>query len=272
MSGIYKFHNKLHRANHHTIAGTGNTIPDAGTDPIASEAFPFLGIFYNLLTNNERTFNISTNSYEWWASYKTVNSLSGFWAPTLSVWTTVNSLSDNWNLGYDGYLTFHANSAKYESTYSIVSANSAIWGSPYIMYTNIPQQFTHSKTFSGQDLGVDVLDTVNWNLSTQQICFITLTKNISVANPYPYINSSNKGGLYTMVLKQDAVGGYDASFDTAYRFPETINRSNIISTSANSTTIINFVCDGVLMYGDVIKAFPEPPPEPLYYLIGSLHT
>jgi hypothetical protein len=259
MSGVYKFHNKLHRANHHTIIGNGNPIPDAGTDPIASQAFPFLGVFYNLLTDSGRSFNILTNSLEWWSSYKTVESLSAIWAPTLSVWTTVNQLSTYWNLGYDGYTTFKSNSSIYESTYTTVSANSAIWGSPYIVYTNIPQQFTKSKTFSGQDLTVSVLDdTVSWNLSSQQICFITLTKNISVLNPYPIITNSNKGGLYTMVLSQDAIGGWDASFDTSYRFPETTNRTNIIGTSANSTTVLNFVCDGVLMYADVVKTFPSP--------------
>lgn len=274
MSGVFKFHNKLHRANHHTIGGTGNSIPDAGTDPIASQDFPFLGVFFNTLTDNSRSYNINTNSFEWWASYKTVNALSGIWAPTLSVWTTVNALSDNWNLGYSGYTTYFANSAEYEATYSTVSANSAIWGSPYIMYTNIPQQYTKSKTFSAQDLEVSIFDTVEWNLSSQQVCFVTLTKNISVLNPVPSISNFNRGGLYTMVLVQDSTGGWDASFGTAYRFPETQNRTNIIGTSADSTTILNFICDGLLLYADVVKTFPKPPPEPvipLLYLIGSLH-
>lgn len=271
MSGIYKFHNKLHRANHHTILGPGNSIPDAGTDPIASQQQPFLGIFYTVLTDNSRSYNIPTNSFEWWAAYNTVYTLSSIWAPTFSVWTTVNSLSDNWNLGYDAYLTFYSNSAKYESAFTVVSANSAVWGSPYIMYTNIPQEYTHSKTFSGQDLDTSNVDSlVSWNLSSQQVCFVTLNKNLSVLNPS--ISNLNKGGLYTMVVKQDSIGNWDIAFGTAFRFPETINRTNIIGTSANTTTILHFVCDGLLMYADVVKSFVNPVPEPLLYLIGTLHT
>lgn len=44
MAGNARFHNKFHRRGHHTDASAG--YPDSGTDPIASQAEPFLGSFY----------------------------------------------------------------------------------------------------------------------------------------------------------------------------------------------------------------------------------
>jgi len=43
MAGNARFHNKLHRANHHTTHDAN--IPDSGTDPIASPDSPFQGDF-----------------------------------------------------------------------------------------------------------------------------------------------------------------------------------------------------------------------------------
>ena len=43
MAGNARFHNKYHRANHHT--NTSGTIPDSGSDPIASPQYPFQGDF-----------------------------------------------------------------------------------------------------------------------------------------------------------------------------------------------------------------------------------
>jgi len=72
MAGNARFHNKLHRANHHTDPTVG--IPDSATDPIASSSAPFQGNFIlngslsarNFLTNNlsgvsvNFTVNLST--------------------------------------------------------------------------------------------------------------------------------------------------------------------------------------------------------------------
>jgi hypothetical protein len=43
MAGNARFHNKYHRANHHTNSSV--SIPDSATDPIASPEFPFNGDF-----------------------------------------------------------------------------------------------------------------------------------------------------------------------------------------------------------------------------------
>ena len=44
MSDNARFHNKLHRKNHHSLPTPG--YPDSGTDPIASQAEPFYGDFF----------------------------------------------------------------------------------------------------------------------------------------------------------------------------------------------------------------------------------
>jgi hypothetical protein len=44
MAGNARFHNKLHRRNHHSSPSTG--YPDSGSDPIASLEEPFIGDFY----------------------------------------------------------------------------------------------------------------------------------------------------------------------------------------------------------------------------------
>jgi len=43
MAGNARFHNKYHRANHHTTSTPG--LPDSSSDPIASVQYPFQGDF-----------------------------------------------------------------------------------------------------------------------------------------------------------------------------------------------------------------------------------
>lgn len=250
MAGVYTFHNKYHRSSHHSITGFGL---DGGTDPIASYNEPFLGIFYNTLTDNNRSFVIQTDSYQWWLAYNIVNTLSGNWAPTLSLYTTVNSLSDLWNLGYTGYLTLQANSATYESVFTTVCANSAAWSEPNIMFTNRVQEYTHSKTFSGTNLTyVTGLSTVDWDVSLNQVTFFALLSDTFINNP----TNLKKGGTYVLSLSQNnlspLLSGRSVYFSTAYRFPIALNYTGVINLSSYRTAVISFLCDGTLMYGDII--------------------
>ena len=43
MAGTSRFHDKLHRANHHSVTTPG--LPDSAYDPIASSDYPFRGDF-----------------------------------------------------------------------------------------------------------------------------------------------------------------------------------------------------------------------------------
>ena len=159
MAGSYVFHNKLHRASHHTLTGTG--LPDAGFDPIASIDQPFIGIFYNVIPDNTGLLSIKTSSLDWWSTWSTVNSLSSIWAPTQSIYMTLTALSANWSLGFNGYTTLSSNSAKYESSYTTVRTYSADWNAPNKMFANIVQEYTAAKTFAGTTLSFDPILTVS---------------------------------------------------------------------------------------------------------------
>lgn len=264
MAGEFTFHNKFHRSNHHTLTGTG--IVDAGLDPIATYNYPFKGIFYNTLIDTKRTFNISTNSYDWWSAHTTLLGNSANWMLTRSVYSTVSSLSDNWNLGFDGYTTLKDNSGRYDSVFTTVCSFSAEWGSPYLMFTNKAQEYTHSKTFSGQDLilakeidpdtgeSTDIvgLSTYGWNLDDQQIAFIQLVnKDIRILDPDE--DTMIDGGLYTLIVKQPQNSSltYDVLFDNGYRFSNKEAFRDIINFNAKGITIINFIAIRKQMYGDV---------------------
>ena len=255
MAGSYTFHNKFHRANHHSLI-TSDQI-DAGLDPIASREYPFLGIFYNTLTDQERTYTIETNSFQWWSVFTTVLGNSASWMLTRSLYTTVSSLSNNWNYGYQGYTTLSANSANWHNSYTTISSFSAEWGSPYLMFTNKPQVYTHSKTFSGQYLQIDTLypgmSTMSWNLNTQQVAFINLEKNLFLNNPEE--DTKIEGGLYTLVIRQKnnlvPNVGYDIEFDNLYRFNGIKTFNNVVTKTLSGITIINFICVEGFMLGDV---------------------
>lgn len=261
MAGSYTFHNKFHRANHHTFIADDQI--DAGLDPIASAEFPFNGIFYNLVTDARKTFVIETNSFEWWSAYTTMGAYSATWMLTRSLYTTVSSLSDNWNNGYEGYLLLRANSGNWDNSYTTISTFSASWGSPFLMFTNKPQIYTHSKTFSGQQLqlakilnletgeetDIPGLSSYKWDLNTQQVAFHTLDKDITLFNPEP--ETMVQGGLYTLVVTQKSNDGFDITFDTQYRFNSLQQFNNVVNKTLSGITVINFICLNDFMLGDV---------------------
>lgn len=269
MAGNFTFHNKFHRSNHHTISGL-RTI-DSGLDPIATQAEPFLGIFFNIVTDQQRSFNYATNSYDWWSAFTTMRANSGTWMLTRSLYTTVSSLSDNWNLGLFAYTSIRSLSALYRSLYQTVSSLSASWGSPYLMYTNRSQVYTHSKAFSGQDLFpigysqyiggtvVPAISVYNWNLDTQQVAFLDLNVfpfgNVPSLRPEVLLNNTVngvRGGLYTLQIKQRNTGTpVDVVFSTTYRFNDRSTRTGIVTSAPGSTTVINFLKADSLMLGDV---------------------
>jgi hypothetical protein len=166
------------------------------------------------------------------------------------MYTTINTLSNNWNVAYVTYTVFNPNSSKYESVYTTVSTFSAQWNLPNIMFLNVAQEYTASKTFSGTNLANNNSPlALSWNLDTDQCTFITMISSYFISNPL----NMKKGGTYVLTCLQPSVSGNDASFDTAYRFNNTPLLSGIIDVTPNRRTVITFVSDGTLMYGDVTK-------------------
>lgn len=248
MSGIFRVHNKFHRSSHHTLSSYLNQ--EQGVDPIASYNEPFNGIFYNTLTDQIRSYNIDTNSYEWYSAYTTVKSFSANWDSIGTTYTTVYLASGGWQWGYDAFLTVQANSAYYESTYTTICANSAFWGDPDILYTDKSQENTMSKTFKGYDLIIQG-GFVDWDLDIAQVAFLNVNQNITIKNPPPL--SMKNGGLYTLYVKQINGGGWSVNFDTFYKFPIGVTIPNDLLLTNNGVTVLNFLCDGTFMFGDFYK-------------------
>ena len=249
MAGTFRFHNKFHRSSHHTL--TASNIEDQGLDPIASKNQPFIGVFYNTITDQNRSYSIDSNSLFWHNAYLTVSSLSSKWGTEGTTYSTVNALSSNWNSGYSAYVSFNPLSANYESTYTTVKANSAVWGDPEVMFTDRVQENTKSKTFSGFPLSINPDSTVNWDLDVAQVAFLTMTQSLTVQNPIQ--NTIKRGGIYTLYLVQANGGNHTAYFGTAYRFPLSDNISANMNKTLNGVTIVNFISDGVLFFGDYFK-------------------
>jgi hypothetical protein len=125
------------------------------------------------------------------------------------------------------------------------------------MFTNKAQEYTHSKTFSGQDLYPSLLipglSTYDWDLDSQQVAFIRVNKNIFINNPVE--ETVLTGGLYTLVIKQDNPGmhtlGYEVEFDNLYRFNSSKRSTNIVNKTLSGITVINFIAIQGILYGDV---------------------
>jgi hypothetical protein len=262
MAGFFRLHNKFHRSSHHTLSST--SIQDQGIDPIASKQEPFNGIFYNNLTDQARSYDILTNSYDWYSNYTSVKNLSTNWDSIGTTYTTVCSNSSNWNLGYSGYNTLKSLSANYNSVYTTVCANSSFWANEFVLYSNRVQENTRSKTFSGYNLSINVDNSVDWNLDIAQVAFLKLDRNVSLKNPLP--SSMKNGGLYNLyVIQGNPSGGYTLTFGDKYIFPNGIDVSLSLNYSFSGVTIFNFFCDGLFMHGDfyktnLIDASPTPTP------------
>lgn len=246
MAGIFRTHNKFHRSSHHTLSST--LTQDQGVDPIASKLEPFNGIFYNNLTDQERSYNILTNSYEWYSTYATVSTLSANWDSIKTTYTTVNTFSGDWNSGYSAYLSINPLSAKFQSVYTEVNANSANWGDGNLLYTNRVQENTKSKTFKGYDLTINSNDAVNWDLDIAQVAFLKVDRNVTLLNPNA--NTQKKGGIYTLYIIQENGGGWFVNFENSYKFPIGTNATTDMVKTLSAVTTINFLSNGTLMLGD----------------------
>ena len=263
MSNIL-FHNKFHRTTHHTVSSP--FYPDSFLDPIASSDKPFLGIFYNRITTNERYTNadyitfgnenmvsldllsllggasyyltlsepISTNSFEWGAVYASVATLSAGWQEYLTARNTVTALSSNWQSAYNFYINF--NYPGFASAYTSVNTLSNIWQQyPNKHLTNLAQEDTRAKNFAATTLVPT--SALIWNLSANQVTSITLTTSATFVNTVSA--NKKKGGKYILMARQDKDGGEALAFSTDYVFgvavsAATINDYVLYGTGVNS--------------------------------------
>jgi hypothetical protein len=252
MSDNARFHNKLHRKNHHSVCTPG--YPDSATDPIASYTEPFQGDFVingslsasgSIYTTFYTLSNISilTPVLSATVGFNPTNSLiiqlSGvnYAIPVTYVGddpapvVVTNSLS--------GVTTFSngvsvlgslsgIDSINWNNVYTIVSANSALWSSGYSAYTSV-----NSNSASWQS----TYTTVNTNSaawSTNQ----AYAFNSSLTSINPTYGNNNASGYYSNIaggsnntasaLYSSVVNGHNNNVSGAYSF--------VAGGSANSTS------------------------------------
>jgi len=251
------FHNKFHSSNHHTVSSYG--FIDSGIDPIASQQYPFIGTFHNLLSGTVGSTTIiqGTDSREWQNMFATVFSVSANWSLYNSIDTTWGSLSSGWRDGYIFYLVNRSLSSRVDSTYFTVTALSANW--PFLdrtLRTDLQIESTKAKIFKCADIVPTVTDntaTFVWDLSAQQVAFLSLNQNITALNPQPTTNIK-KGGEYILIIYQEDPGNYTVRFDSKFNITS-YDGTNYISPSAFSYTVIKFTSDGEILRGNTTNYY-----------------
>ncbi len=89
---------------------------------------------------------------------------------------------------------------------------------------------------------------ISWNLDTQAFAMVTLGGNRTLANLATVLP-----GNYVLIVKQDATGSCTLSYGSNYKWPS--GTAPTLSTAANATDMLTFVCDGTNIYGVAQKGF-----------------
>jgi hypothetical protein len=113
-------------------------------------------------------------------------------------------------------------------------------------------------------------NTISWNLDTHQVTELVLTgAEATLLAP----SNMRAGGHYTLIVKQDNIGGRLLTFDTIYNFSSTESPSP--SNLPDSVTIYFFVSDGTNMYGKIISNYQlsnqTPPFTTIWPLLDRLY-
>lgn len=88
-----------------------------------------------------------------------------------------------------------------------------------------------------------------WDINQGVMATLTLGGNRIFNNP-----SNLKPGTYILFLKQDATGSRTiTSWGSAFKWVGAVVPT--LSTTANSTDILSFVCDGTYLYGSISRGF-----------------
>lgn len=90
---------------------------------------------------------------------------------------------------------------------------------------------------------------IAWNLNSGGFATVTLGGNRTLDNP----TNMQNGGTYVLIVKQDATGSRTLVYGNAYQWAG--GTDPVLSTAVNAVDIFSFVCDGSVMYGNILKAF-----------------
>ena len=259
----FVYHNNFHRSNHHTIALDG--FPESASDSIASEQFPFQGLFYNNCSNFKGDFVGLSNSYDWWSTYITVTSNYIEWGKFPTTYTTVNTNSANWQCNEPLYTTYISLSDNWNSLFNTYNENVEYWKRKidgYQVYGDRVQEYTKQKTSLAQFISAENINNIVWDLSSSQVGIYVANDSINFNN----FTGAKRGGIYNLILITDAscISGLSATFDIGkFKFPN--SDTNIYSISGVHLRKFQFVYDGNYLNGKSILYDISPPERNVYY-------
>jgi hypothetical protein len=260
----FSFHNNYHRSNHHTVALSG--FPESAKDPIASEDYPFQGIFYNYCTDRYGNFLGLSNSFNWRSTYVTTKNNYIEWGKYVPLFTYLNSNSANY-LGIKSlYLTVNSLSSNWYSSYQTSLLNSPYWNyrlDGYQVYSDLIQQYTAQKTFSANYSFFEGVDNFIWDLSSYQVAFYLTTNNFYFSG----FSGGKKGGIYDLLIVTDNTCYTELSvlFDPdKFKFK---NNKNAYKSEGINATKYKFLHNGnqLISLKDPLVYNLEPPDRNVYY-------
>lgn len=82
---------------------------------------------------------------------------------------------------------------------------------------------------------------ISWDVRYSTHAQVTLTANRALAAP----TGAQAGGIYRLIVRQDAAGGHSLSFDAAYAFAG--GSAPSVSGGANAVDVLSFLYDGTQM-------------------------
>ena len=227
MAGNARFHNKLHRKDHHTSPTTG--YPDSATDPIASPSEPFQGDF---VVNGL----LSTNSG---IEFLSADIAGDFLCENLTVRDTVytNFLSGagTETIISDGALTGNGN-----FTMTMDFRNSVYANTPIFIATNnlSAKNIIYGTTANLSTLNVTSNAIVNGNLTVQGN--LSALGDVSVIETNIIGTSSlsvtNVGPSIGLLVKNDNISYPIASFQTGSAIISQINNSGLTTFGTITAT------------------------------------
>jgi len=239
----------------------------------SSGAFTILRLFNPLRTN---TINIRLNKNKFSQSFGEINNSSNLafnlisplsYNVSIPKKTALSYIRNNIVLADSGHIVATDTSSLIPTTLSScyigLSADAPAGDSfcGYIRRVGYYRQKVNNNilrylTLSAHDFeSIDQINSVSWNLSTEQVCVVPLTGDMFCENRP--LALKKKGGNYTLILKQDRGGRRQVVFDTDFILKSPLSGTNFVSLSSYSVTVIPFVSDGDKLYG-----------KPTYYYYG----
>lgn len=102
------------------------------------------------------------------------------------------------------------------------------------------QEYTKTQNFNATTLTDGA--SISWDASANQVTSVTLAGNRTLAAPTNMVD----GGVYLLMVKQDATGGRTLSFNAVFKF--TGGTAPTLTTTASAKDILIFHSDGTNMY------------------------